>query len=379
MKFACDKNVFKKAMATLVKITGKDTNDVEVAFFGNEVRLRVWGMFAFVKAWGEARIPAVGEDSGTFVVRDAKKLNAFVRALRSCRDLEFSFDDDSLLLAAQGCEARFGIARQTIPYADSERVDGVTVSRDDFTRLVVSTGYAAMGRDGSRDVFKGIRFAMAGDELEAAALDGFRLAVCRVPAKGALGSPLVVHKDLLSKIAKVFPKNCDVEIGTRKDGNGFVSGGGLRFVFQPLEGEFLDLGKIVPQNHEMEIVASRERLLEIATLACNLAEDEDRKVLLDIRPGQIIAGCFSSSQRAPYSRVADMEVAGGDCLVLLLNGGFLKGALGAMEGETVTIGFEKLECLSACHIRDGKGTEAVILPITLPEGSGRNGAHMRLA
>ena len=176
----------------------------------------------------------------------------------------------------------------------------------------------------------------SGAYVEAAALDGFRMAWTTADITNQ-GEPFrfVLPAAIATKLVSIGSEG-HVGIFYSKKQCAVVTDK-YTIASRMIGGDFLDWKTVAPKSSNIEIVANREALLDAVNRAviCNGAE----KLPIDLSIHNNMLTVKSLSTIAAYSTEFDVAKTGVDSLDISLNGRFLLDALRADEGETVTMAF----------------------------------------
>jgi DNA polymerase-3 subunit beta len=142
----------------------------------------------------------------------------------------------------------------------------------------------AASADATKSVLGGVHWTWAGDKLELAATDGYRLAVrtLHVPAFGADMS-MTVPSRILSEVARLLPAGDDPVRIAKTDSNQVVFALERKFLSSRLlEGKYPDYHRIIPSTFERRLLVRRGDLLTALERAVILASDRSNIVKLHL-------------------------------------------------------------------------------------------------
>jgi DNA polymerase-3 subunit beta len=216
-----------------------------------------------------------------------------------------------------------------------------------FAAAVASVAVAA-GRDDTLPVLTGVRIEIEGEQLTLAATDRYRLAVREVPwrpeAEDATGTALVPARTLSDAAKSMSSAGAEVTVALGSGPSGEALAGfacGTRETTTRLvDGQFPDYRRLLPPTSpltaEVEVSPLVEAVKRVALVAARTSP-----VLLSFSAGELVleAGAGGEAQ----AREALPAGFDGPDLSIAFNPGYLLDGLGALESDTVQVGFASAE------------------------------------
>lgn len=258
------------------------------------------------------------------------------------------------------------ISSQEFPdIAGVESVQGagsMSLEQGVFARAMEEVMFAA-ARDSMRPVLTGVYFEFKSSKLNLVATDGFRLATRNVkPGGDGKSESFIVPARAVSEIAKL--EGSEVKFRFLKESNQvmFVVGDDL-VLCQVLEGNFPEYGKIIPEDHETEVIFDKEEMLQAVRASLIFARDNSNVLKLEIDKGKVKIVAESPEQGENVVEVmAEVRGEGGE---VAFNGKFILDYLQTMRGVKVFFGMGG--SLTAGLFRDEKADDYlyVVMPINL--------------
>lgn len=205
----------------------------------------------------------------------------------------------------------------------------------------------AAGRDDTLPVLTGVRVEIDGERLTLAATDRYRLAVrelrWRPEAPDASGTALIPARTLSETAKALSSAEVAVSLGSGASGEALAgfTGGARQSTTRLVEGQFPDYRRLLPQTSPLEAEVDVAALTE-AVKRVSLVAPRTSPVQLTFLPsGELVleAGAGGDAQ----AREALAAGYTGPELSVAFNPGYLLDGLGALESDTVRLGFSSAE------------------------------------
>jgi DNA polymerase III subunit beta len=242
--------------------------------------------------------------------------------------------------------ARFTLP--TLPVEDYPALPAVppATGRVGSTAFAAAVGQVAIaaGRDDTLPVLTGVRIEIVEDRLTLAATDRYRLAVRQVPWRpeqaDASGTALVPARTLSDAAKSMGSAGAEVTIALGSGPSGEALAGfacGTRETTTRLvDGQFPDYRRLLPPTSPLSAEVEVSPLVE-AVKRVSLVAARTSPVLLSFSTGELVleAGAGGEAQ----AREALPAGFDGPDLSIAFNPGYLLDGLGALESDTVLVGF----------------------------------------
>ena len=152
----------------------------------------------------------------------------------------------------------------------------------------------------------------------------------------------------------------DVELGTN---HVRIQLEGIRFTSKLIDGRFPEYERVIPQESSNELTADKETLRGALQRTAILSNEKYRGIRLAIREGGVVLQAQNPEQEEAEEEL-EVEYAGEE-IEIGFNVNYLLDALGAVDGETVTMSIQ--DGNSSCLIRDPQNSDAkfVVMPMRL--------------
>ncbi len=312
-----------------------------------------------------AEIPKGGLEPGATTI-SARKLLDICRALPEGASMHFDEEPGRLKLRAGSSRFTLGtLAAEEFPLV-GEIADGATfeAGRELLEDLIRRTSFA-MAQQDVRHYLTGLLLEVGEGRLRAVATDGHRLALCdaaEAPAVQGEQAVIVPRKAVLEleRLIGQAGETVAVTLGPR---HVRFALGALGLTSKLIDAQFPDYNRVVPTEAKLNVLVDRGPLREAVARVAILANEKFRGVRLEVAENLLkLASHNPESEEAEESLSVRYE---GERLVTAFNAGYLQDALGAMDGETVEIGFTSAESSALLREPGSDRCRYVIMPIRL--------------
>jgi DNA polymerase III subunit beta len=293
-----------------------------------------------VAAWGEINASVVEE--GRALV-SGRLLAEIVRALPAA-PVELEIEPTRAVLTC-------GSSRFTLPtlpvedYPALPGLPGVTgrLGSSAFASAVSQVAIAA-GRDDTLPVLTGVRIEIAGEKLTLASTDRYRLAVRELvwrPEDPEVTGTALIPARTLADAAKALAAagaETSIAIGSGPSGEalaGFTCGA-RHSTTRLIDGQFPDYRRLLPPTSPLSAEVEVSPLVDAARRV-SLVAARTAPIMLTFAPGEVVleAGAGGEAQ----AREALSATYDGPSLSIAFNPGYLLDGLGALDSDSVHVGF----------------------------------------
>lgn len=297
---------------------------------------------------GSPVMTVMGKDSGIAIARatdkiiavedgealiPAKLLLAFTKLMKGDVTLEV----DGKLRCTMKCGAKktsiSGMDPADFPaeFTAMEEPRMVKMGGAEFEKAVASTLHC-VSTDNGRMVLTGVNFAFDGERgfCEATGLDGFRMAISRIPAETNETFNVTIPASMAKLIAKIIKGGEDVSF---RFGNGVVIVDDYDTSIEAslLAGEYMDVHKIAFREGKMQARVNAGELLDAVKVAMVAADTNKSLVLMNFESDSAIHVTANSEVSAAATdvycdRIGEMD---GGAVSIAFNGKYVEEALKA--------------------------------------------------
>ena len=294
----------------------------------------------------------------------ARKLLDICKALPDGSAINFSIDENRVSLTS--ARSRFTLA--SLPARDFPGLDEIeeqlsfSIPQNQFKSLFDKTSFA-MAQQDVRYYLNGMLLETAGKHLRAVATDGHRLALCQaelglsldeqqviVPRKGVLELQRLMGGD----------GDLDIELGANHIR---IQLDGIRFTSKLIDGRFPEYERVIPKESANELRANRGEFKGALQRTAILSNEKYRGIRLVIRDSGVVLQAHNPEQEEAEEEL-EVEYSGED-IEIGFNVNYLLDALGAVEGDDVTLSVQ--DSNSSCLIRQPGNDDCtfVVMPMRL--------------
>jgi DNA polymerase-3 subunit beta len=307
----------------------------------------------------------VNVETGGEITVSGRKLLDICRALPDGAEVEISVSGEKLMVRSG--RSKFSLA--TLPAAEFPTIEDIkagqtiSVERGVLLRLIEKTHFS-MAQQDVRYYLNGMLLETGRQGLRAVATDGHRLALCAVglEVKGLSEQQVIVPRKGVLELQRLLGGDGDIDLELGSN-HVRVQLDGIRFTSKLIDGRFPEYERVIPKESANELTADKELLRGALQRAAILSNEKYRGIRLVIRDGGIVIQAHNPEQEEAEEEV---EVRyKGDDIEIGFNVNYLLDAIGAIEGDEVTISV--LDSNSSCLIREPGNDEGkfVVMPMRL--------------
>ncbi len=365
MKFSAARDVLLKPLQAVIGVVERRQtmpilSNVLLVARGSELSVTATDLEVELVAQADVDVESGGE-----ITVSGRKLLDICRALPEGATVDVSLSGEKVNVRSG--RSKFSLA--TLPAAEFPTVEdvkaGQTIAVDQAVlgRLIEKTHFS-MAQQDVRYYLNGMLLETGGRHLRAVATDGHRLALCQaelddgelneqqviVPRKGVLELQRLLSGEGSVNI-ELGPNHVRIQLE------------GIRFTSKLIDGRFPEYERVIPRETSNELSADRESFKSALQRTAILSNEKYRGIRLIIRDSGVVMQAHNPEQEEAEEEL-EVEYAGED-IEIGFNVNYLLDALGAVEGEAVTLSV--LDSNSSCLIRQ-PGTDDskfVVMPMRL--------------
>lgn len=365
MKFSAAREVLLKPLQAVIGVVERRQT---MPILSNVLMIVKDGQLAVTATDLEVELVAVAEiDSqaeGEITV-SGRKLLDICKALPEGAVVNVSLSGEKL--SVKGGRSRFNLA--TLPAAEFPVVDDIkagqviTVSQVVLGRLIEKTHFA-MAQQDVRYYLNGMLLETGGTHLRAVATDGHRLSMCQADLEGSKldEQQVIVPRKGVLELQRLMTGDgeVNVELGAN---HVRIQLDGIRFTSKLIDGRFPEYERVIPKESSNELKADRGEFRNALQRTAILSNEKYRGIRLVIRDSGVVLQAHN-----PEQEEAEEELTveyGGEDIEIGFNVNYLLDALGAVEGEAVTLSVQ--DSNSSCLIRQPENVDCtfVVMPMRL--------------
>lgn len=361
MKFICEGVVLSDAAAICSKACATKTlvpalECIKIAAYNDSVALLAYDGEISIEKVIKAEILEEGETlvNGRFFADFiAKIFDKTVSVSVSDKGMEIKYDDSKSTMAV--------LPASDFPHIKKENTDQcVKVKESEFKKLIAKTVFCS-ATDESRPILKGCLLEAKGNELQATALDGFRMAVSSVETTEETNAKLICPARTLNEISKMMEgKEEEIELRFSKNTLS-VQIDDVTLTSRLYAGEFINKANIFPPEFETKFTVKKSELLSCVERAAVLIRgDKNNLIVLDIKNGGVLVSANSDIGKMAETVKGELD---GKEIKIAMNGKFLTEALKAADGEIAVMSFNTPVSPFTVVGQGDENSEYLILPV----------------
>jgi DNA polymerase-3 subunit beta len=294
-----------------------------------------------------------------------RKLLDICRALPDGSAISVSLSGEKLTVRSG--RSKFNLV--TLPAAEFPVVEDIkagqtiAVSQASLGRLIEKTHFS-MAQQDVRYYLNGMLLETGGNHLRAVATDGHRLALCQAALPGGkrdVQQVIVPRKGVL-ELQRLLSGEGDlnIELGSNHIR---IQLDGIRFTSKLIDGRFPEYERVIPKESSNELKADRAEFKSALQRTAILSNEKYRGIRLVIRDSGVVLQAHNPEQEEAEEEL-NVEYAGED-IEIGFNVNYLLDALGAVEGDSVTLSVQ--DSNSSCLIRQPGNEDCtfVVMPMRL--------------
>ncbi|MCH8943438.1 MAG: DNA polymerase III subunit beta [Proteobacteria bacterium] len=365
MKFSAAREVLLKPLQAVIGVVERrQTMPIlsNVLIIAQDGRLSVTATDLEVELVAQAEVDV--ENGGEITV-SGRKLLDICKALPEGSDIHISLSGEKLSVRAG--RSKFNLA--TLPAAEFPVVEDIkagqtiSVSQEALGHLIEKTHFS-MAQQDVRYYLNGMLLETSGQHLRAVATDGHRLALCQVELDGAdlEAQQVIVPRKGVLELQRLMSGEGDlnIELGSNHIR---IQLEGIRFTSKLIDGKFPEYDRVIPKESANELKANRSEFRDALQRTAILSNEKYRGIRLVIRDSGVILQAHNPEQEEAEEEL-EVEYSGED-IEIGFNVNYLLDALGAVEGDIVTLSVQ--DSNSSCLIRQPGNEDStfVVMPMRL--------------
>ncbi len=365
MKFTAAREVLLKPLQAVIGVVERrQTMPIlsNVLMIARDGQLSITATDLEVELVAQAEVDA---ETGGEITVSGRKLLDICKALPEGSDVDISLSGEKL--AVRAGRSKFNLA--TLPAAEFPVVEDIkagqtiSVSQDALGRLIEKTHFS-MAQQDVRYYLNGMLLETGGQHLRAVATDGHRLALCQVELDGAdlEEQQVIVPRKGVLELQRLMTGDGDlnIELGANHIR---IQLDGIRFTSKLIDGRFPEYDRVIPKESSNELKANRSDFRGALQRTAILSNEKYRGIRLVIRDSGVILQAHNPEQEEAEEEL-EVEYSGED-IEIGFNVNYLLDALGAVEGDDVTLSVQ--DSNSSCLIRQPGNEDStfVVMPMRL--------------
>lgn len=296
----------------------------------------------------EGVIDATVEQEGTTTV-NASKLNEIVKKLSEGVALSVTVDMNADRMTITSGKARFNVAcisAESFPPTQGVSSDcSFEVESENF-RKILNRSLFASSKDDSRQYLNGIYMHIAKGENEEdvlcfVATDGHRLSKSQMPLPtGANNMPgVILPRKAVDKLVAVSRDIPSIKVEVADTKAKFIAGD-LVLTTRLIDSTFPDYNRVIPQSNEIEMIISKQALLQVVERVAILSNEKSRSVKFEVADNLLKVEAHNTDSEEAKEEI-EVSYAGSSEVTIGFNAQYLADLGKLIENEEVRFEFKE--------------------------------------
>lgn len=296
----------------------------------------------------EGSIDATIDVEGTTTV-NAAKLNEIVKKLSEGVALSITVDMNADRMVITSGKARFSVAcinAESFPQTKGISAECSFEVESEGFRKILNRSLFASSKDDSRQYLNGIYMHITKDDngqdiLCFVATDGHRLAksVMALPT-GASNMPgVILPRKAVDKLVAISRDIPSIKIQVAESKAQFVAGE-LVLTTRLIDSTFPDYNRVIPQNNEVEMLISKNALLQVVDRVAILSNEKSRSVKFDISKNLLKVEAHNTDSEEANEEI-EVAYTGADDVTIGFNAQYLAELGKLIENEEIRFEFKE--------------------------------------
>jgi DNA polymerase-3 subunit beta len=307
----------------------------------------------------------VDVETGGEITVSGRKLLDICKALPDGAKISISVSGEKL--GVKSGRSKFTLT--TLPAAEFPTIEDIksgqtiSVPQDVLGRLIEKTHFS-MAQQDVRYYLNGMLLEANGKFLRTVATDGHRLALSEAELDGVSldEQQVIVPRKGVLELQRLMSGegSVDIELGAN---HVRIQLEGIRFTSKLIDGRFPEYDRVIPQESSNELTADKETFRNALQRTAILSNEKYRGIRLIIRDSGVVLQAHNPEQEEAEEEV-EVEYSGDD-IEIGFNVNYLLDAIGAVDGEVVTLSV--VDSNSSCLVREpgNDGNKFVVMPMRL--------------
>ena len=365
MKFVCSQSVLAKAVNTVSKAVSIKTTMPVLKGILIKVENQVMTLTSSnLDLSLETTIDIQSSENGSVVV-NAKLFGDIIKKLPNALVKAETDNNGNLNISCLGSEfSLITLSAEEFPAIGIvEKIESLSISREAFAGLIDKTSFAA-SIDEKKGILVGCLVKFSKDNIEMAALDGFRLSVAKETIINDKEKEIVIPAKSLFEVSKILSESVcdDINIVTDNKKAEIICDN-TRIIARLLEGDFIKYNDIIPKTYKTKFIVNKEELLSSIERASLLAKEGKNNLIKFTVSGSSVV-INSRSEEGNVNESVDAEIEGED-IVIGFNSKYITDALRTIKDEEICL--EMTSAVSASLIKPSEGDSFtyLVLPVRI--------------
>ncbi|MFA5576719.1 MAG: DNA polymerase III subunit beta [Tissierellaceae bacterium] len=304
------------------------------------------------------------ERSGSIVV-DSKIFGDIVRKLPDAPILIDVVDNKINIKCGDSEFNLIGNSSEEYPYLPIILEKNSFEFPKDLLKSAIRQTIIATSQDESRPSLTGVLLEISDDNISFVALDGYRLALRKLPIKVESNIKIIIPGRTLSELNKIIEENEEKLIISSAPGHVVFEIGNTTIYSRILEGQFFNYKEIIRKDHKTRAIVNKRAFQDGLERASLLAKEEKANLVkLTVREGEILIR--SNSEIGDVNENIAAELYGED-MNIAFNSRYILEGVKVIDAEEIQLNF--MGSLNPCIINpvDDENYTYLVLPVRLAQ------------
>ena len=242
--------------------------------------------------------------------------------------------------------------------------DSFELPKDLFKSAIRQTVFATT-QDETRPSLTGVLFEVDSNSISFVALDGYRLALRKLPLQSNVDVKIIIPGRALNELNKILDDSEENITITSAPGHVIFNMGDTRVYSRLLEGQFFNYREIIRKDHKTSVIVNKRFFQDSLERASLLAKEEKANLIrLSVNDEEILI--TSNSEIGSVNEVIK-ATSNGENLNIAFNSRYILEGIKIIDAEEIEINF--MGSLNPCIIKpvDDENYTYLVLPVRLAQ------------
>lgn len=312
----------------------------------------------------ETFIPCSIIEEGSIVV-NSRIFGDIIKKLPDS-DIQITVKDNNINIKCENSEFNI-IGNPGDDYPDLPTIleqESFVLPKDLFKNAIRQTVFATM-QDETRPSLTGVLLEIQDNQISFVSLDGYRLALRKIPTKTDINLKLIIPGRSLNELNKILEdREEDITISTASTQVTFDIGDTIVYS-KLLEGQFFNYKDIMRKDHKTKVIVNRREFVNGLERASLLAKEEKANLIrLSVMDNNIIIRSNSEIGDVYEKVLSDQD---GENVNIAFNSRYILEGIKIMDSEEIVMNF--MGSLNPCIINglEDESYTYLVLPVRLAQ------------
>lgn len=242
--------------------------------------------------------------------------------------------------------------------------DSFELPKDLFKSAIRQTVFATT-QDETRPSLTGVLFEVINNNISFVALDGYRLALRKLPLDSNVDIKIIIPGRALNELNKILDDSEENINITSAPGHVIFNMGDTIVYSRLLEGQFFNYREIIRKDHKTSVIVNRKLFQDSLERASLLAKEEKANLIkLSVNDEEILI--TSNSEIGSVNEVIKAK-SNGENINIAFNSRYILEGIKIIDAEEIEINF--MGSLNPCIIKpvDDENYTYLVLPVRLAQ------------